>query len=534
MPVSEPDGECRGNGYWKNNNRYAANENQNTPWPVHEDSNMCATTWYQMINEPARGDAWNILGSHFVSAKLNESNIGSVPQSIADAMLQAQTLLSNCSISDGDRDYALALKDQLETFVETDNCELVEEPTEPVVPPVDSSTATVHIHSIYDVDGEDRSKLSSVLLMAIPSLLPMSQRDERFVRVLIKNQEDQWVINGYADIQPDGSVIFDVPAQTPYTFEVVNKHGKALNQASTQGGDFDYDYLQRHNTPLQVAAGEVQQCHGCHIEGSDYDHANESGEPVNRGALNVMIPWPSANPFILSAQWGDTMAEALYDSIENVGALTPAIEYVDHWALLPFRQSPAISLGFDELQTQAPISVACENELTADCTANINYSDHIQPLWNVSRDEDGNSCVDCHDNRGFTNLDLSDFQSNPDGQLTSYNALFNSQRSYMFLAASFSEVNSSHCRTDIQPPFLMEPQNDCFSCFEQILMNTQGALSSANFFDMFEENAADTNDDHWLFRPTPLSQEVRDQHQGMLAAQERKLIAEWIDMGAAR
>ena len=88
---------------------------------------MCATTWYQTINQPSLGDAWTILGKHFVTAKLNEANLGSVPQALADKLMQAQTLLASCSVSDADRDFALELKDQLESFNEN-GCE-ISEPT---------------------------------------------------------------------------------------------------------------------------------------------------------------------------------------------------------------------------------------------------------------------------------------------------------------------------------------------------------------------------------------------------------------------
>jgi hypothetical protein len=110
-------------GYYKNHNRFAAADDKNSPWPIHENTAMCGTTWYQAINQPALGDAWNILGMHFVTTKLNEANLGSVPQSIADKLFQAQTLLASCSVSDADRESALELKDDIERFNES-GCEV--------------------------------------------------------------------------------------------------------------------------------------------------------------------------------------------------------------------------------------------------------------------------------------------------------------------------------------------------------------------------------------------------------------------------
>ena len=494
---------------------------------------MCGTTWYQAINQENLGDTWSILSEHYVTAKLNEANLESISQDTADQLLQAQTLLASCAINDIDRDFALALKDELETFNE-EGCELdaVVDPADPDSPIVpvepESDTALIHIRSIYDVDGKDKSALG-IPFMAIPSLFTVDQRSERFVRVLTENMYGELELQGYTDIQPDGSVIFEVPANTPYTFEVVNKNAKALNENVMEGSEFAYDYLQRHPGTLQADKGEKQQCHGCHIEGSDYDHANESGDPANKGALSIAIPWPSANPFILSIELGNTMAEALYQSIENVGQLTPELKYQDNWALLPFRQNESIEINYEQLTTASPVSVACEQNMTPDCVANISYASHIQPIWDVAgRDEDGNSCVDCHDDRGFTKLSLSGIE-NADGKLASYENLFSAQRSFMFLSSEFSEVSDSHCRITVQPPFLMEPENDCFSCFEQALFSKDGAISSANFFDLFDE---DTDGEHWLFNPAGHSDAVRDLHKDMLNGAETKLIAEWVDMGA--
>jgi len=171
--------------------------------------------------------------------------------------------------------------------------------------------------------------------------------------------------------------------------------------------------------------------------------------------------------------------------------------------------------------------------MSGDCPADINYKDHIKPLWEVAaRDEDGNSCVDCHDNRGFTSLNLKDVSSRVSGNLASYDALLNVSASYMYLSAVYSPVDSEHCRREVSAPFSLEPESDCFSCYDQSLMNIKGALSSANFFDVF---ALGQDDEQWLFRPQFTEQErieMREQHSEMLSSPELKLIAEWLDMGA--
>jgi hypothetical protein len=388
----------------------------------------------------------------------------------------------------------------------------------------------IHIQSVYDVSGVDRSEFG-IKSMANPLENPLDNRSERFVRVLTENEYGDLELQGYTDIQPDGSVIFEVPANTPYTFEVVNKYAKALNSDVMAGSEFPYDYLQRHPGKLSAAKDETQQCQGCHIPGLDYDHSSGAAKSVNLGALAASVAWPNSNPAILSESIGDTMAQALYQAIDKVGELTPNLSYQDHWTVLDANKNATIVTSYDQLTTDQPISVTCQQEITADCVARISYADHIKPIWKEGgRDQDGNSCVDCHDSRGFTKLDLSDVvMPSVDGKLASYIALFDTQRSYMFLSSEFSEVSQNHCRRTVLPPFLTEPENDCFSCFDQALMNNKGAIPSANFFDLFDN---DSDDIHWLFNPAGYSDEVKALHSGMLNGSETKVIAEWIDMGA--
>ncbi|NVK39523.1 MAG: hypothetical protein HWE18_16470, partial [Gammaproteobacteria bacterium] len=342
-----------------------------------------------------------------------------------------------------------------------------------------------------------------------------------------QNIDGQMVLNGYAPIQPDGSVMFELPANTPFIYEVVNAQGKALNndQGQMAASDFPYHFMQRPEQWLQVSESEQFELNGL---------LNNLGEAaVNQGASQAG-PFANASTAIQAQQAGDTMARALYAQVDGFGKLTPVMQYQDFWTPSPLVGNAYISIGYDNLNTQAPTSVACEESMTADCVALISYEQHIKPLWNnVVRDESGNSCVDCHDNRGFTSLDLSDFTSQVSG-LASYDALFDNNRTYMYLSSTFSEVQASHCRRYVEPPFVLQPENDCFSCYGQALMNPLGAISSANFFDVFAE---DMDHNHWLFRPIEVDaakQGVWDQHKNMLTAQERKLIAEWLDMGAPR
>ena len=111
-------GECpRTQGYWKNWNIYAQQENRQIPWPIAEDTLMCGMTWYEWLQTPpAGGDAWIILAHQFIAASLNEAAGVDVPDDVADALAAAAALLDDCEISAEDREAAIALSELLDAF----------------------------------------------------------------------------------------------------------------------------------------------------------------------------------------------------------------------------------------------------------------------------------------------------------------------------------------------------------------------------------------------------------------------------------
>ncbi len=57
-------------------------------------------------------------------------------------------------------------------------------------------------------------------------------------------------ILGYAPIQPDGSVQIQVPANVPFTIDIVDANAKRITA--------------QHTSWLQVVPGETKTCNGCH------------------------------------------------------------------------------------------------------------------------------------------------------------------------------------------------------------------------------------------------------------------------------
>ena len=106
-------------------------------------------------------------------------------------------------------------------------------------------------------------------------------------------------ILGYAPVQPDGSVQIQVPAQVPFTIDVLDANGRRITA--------------QHTSWLQLQPGEVKSCNGCHTAGNvQYPSHGRSGLtlPVNPGAPTTGAPFPDTNP-ALFANAGETMAQTL-------------------------------------------------------------------------------------------------------------------------------------------------------------------------------------------------------------------------------
>ena len=526
-------GACySGQGYWKNHNKYAANPSQQYPWPGitagvdSEDSSMCALTWLGNLNTEPRGDAWVILSHQYIAAKLNQANGAVITTTIGRAIARAGELLAQCNISNVQRDEAIGLSELLDDFNNDENCDYTE-PSKPL----ESPYGIVNIRSIYDLDGVDKATAvtpGGIAAMADPSKNPMDKRSERFIRVLgVQEYGDERTetLLGYAEIQPDGSAMFKVPANREFTFEVVNARLKSVADKSRE---YPFAYLQKHPGTLEVNNGEQMQCHGCHEGNSGSSH--NSSTSVNAGARYTDKSFPNTNPSILPRVTGQSMAEVLTDYLAEIPAVSADVEYRDLWSHGECaKPSASINYHYSALQTPAPAAYACVSKWDADCEAKADYLNHIQPIWEKSgRDSSARSCVNCHDNSGATGLDLTyDGMADSKTTVTSFRQLFTARATYMFLSNEFNTVNASHCRRQEQQPFVAQPGNDCFTCYQRVLMSEKGAMESANFFELFD---SDADDAAWVFNPANLTPRVN--HQGMLSNEELRVISEWLDRGA--
>ncbi len=383
----------------------------------------------------------------------------------------------------------------------------------------------LNIRSVYDLDGADVAPGGYASLID-PVQTTADERPARFVRIekAVGLPDDEVrdfrgsafgaagelgmrEILGYAPVEPDGSVRIKVPAGVPFAVGILDAFGRRTSP--------------RHLNWMQLRAGEVLTCNGCHIPAG----AQPGGLPavshgrqnlfvaVNSGAATTGLPFPNSNPAIFAEQ-GETMAEARarISCQTDCAALTPSVDvmYEDVWTdpIAAARAPDApFSYRYADLVTPAPTSAACQSNWNANCRITIHYPDHLHPLWSVPRqvlDNMGNlvqdnTCNTCHspvDAMGAVRvpagqLDLSGGASPDDADhLVSYRELL--------FTDNAQEVNMGALQ-DMPGPVPVDPS-----------MSADGARESTEFFSRFDAGGT---------------------HADWLTPAELRLIAEWLDIG---
>lgn len=288
---------------------------------------------------------------------------------------------------------------------------------------LDSGFAALHIHSVYDIDGSDSVGIST---LADPALTVASERPARFLRLIkavsipnndvrdfdnaafgINSGRGMREILGYVPIEPDGSVLTQVPANVAFYFDVVDANGERI--------------AARHRNWLHLKEGETYQCHGCHDGGdSEQPHGRTDaqsapanpGTPVDIGPYFLNTALDNDAGTFYGVELGDTMAEVYAKIPDGNGgtngprALSSGLVYSDDWT-----DDPAVrakdadytlryegDLNFAAITTPQPIDVRCQTQWQVFCRIVINYTEHIQPLWEVDRIDgaDNHQCIACH------------------------------------------------------------------------------------------------------------------------------------------
>ena len=425
------------------------------------------------------------------------------------------------------------------------------------------------IDSVYDLDGADNSP-AGIAAHRRPATDAFLQRPARFLRlfmpVLLPDDDVFEVprfafgvnrgngfreIIGYVPIEPDGSVVATVPANRAFSFSVLDAEGRRI------GG--------RHDYWLQVGAGEVLRCAGCHERGSGVPHGRLDAQPIsaNPGAVDVAgggLGFPDTDVDSLFATEPGVSMAATWDfhrplGDETAAAREPALEpnYVDEWTaptLTP--ESPIEDREYDPnwegVPEEYPIVV---NNLDPDAPDRIviNYEDHIQPIWERQReavaDLDGNiftTCLGCHNSQsnmvvpaGQLDLEAVPSEQDPD-QFRAYRELLSGDiEQWIDNAGNVADRQRLCTEVDDEGNILTFTQTIGIGS----PMRAGRANSSGRFFNCFEGGTcglgpAPALPDNCVEDggvPVPRTQNTID-HRGLLSPAELRLISEWLDIGA--
>jgi hypothetical protein len=451
---------------------------------------------------------------------------------------------------------------------------------------LDDGFGAFHIRSVYDMDGQDMAEpVGGITTLRDPSVTAPDDRSERFIRVLttrsIPSDLEQAILDSpilnptdgsgpvmglrpvlgsgarglhdilsYGMVEPDGSAIVQVPHDVYFTFEIINKYAKRVDLIAEPG--YNFNYLTRHPYNLLLEEGELRECNGCHDPGNDIPHARSDIQmaSANPGAPGDGISFPNANPQILAVHYGDTMDESLSFWLGSVPTESGDVAFQDYWTN-PFGSdpvAPSFVYSHGDLSTPAPVNdPACLDRWTSNCMITINYLEHIQPLWDICRPQAGDkSCTSCHDKAdnypadncpggGGSGGDLV-LSGDPDPwnpkEVASYVQLFEADYYQKNASGEWVLVTDpdTECPNGIQGDLSVEPLDGV--CITRRLMSARGALASARFFRLFDD---DTDDDAYEVEsidPNTGNKKDLSFHKGMLTQAELRLISEWLDSGA--
>jgi len=415
---------------------------------------------------------------------------------------------------------------------------------------VAGSVGVLDISSVYDFDGVDTAK-PNIATQADPSQASFYTRPARFVRiekaVEIPDKTVRKInasafgpagmgmreILGYAPVQPDGSVQIQVPANVPFTVDVLDANARRITA--------------QHTSWLQLLPGETKSCNGCHtVNAMNPTSHGRSGLtlPVNAGATTTGEPFPSTNA-ALFANAGETMAQTLARISCTKGSVTPCSQilttdviYANVWTTGVTLPAGDVDTAFSYVYEGAggitgtpPTNANCSAPgWTAQCRITIHYANansnpiglYIQNLWNSASRvatvkgvaNTSVTCTNCHNTVSLKNaiqvpagqLDLTGGASSVDTTVvTSYeNVLFPHDEQTLNMGVLVDLTVTQPGPPPVQVPVQLAAP-----------MAAGSAAASTAFLRMFDGSFHDP---------------VLD-HTGFLTLGELRLISEWLDIG---
>ncbi len=328
-------------------------------------------------------------------------------------------------------------------------------------------------------------------------------------QVIGETNFEQQQILGYAPVEPDGSFKLQVPADVPLALSIVDSQGRAF---------------QTHTNWIQVRPGERRTCDGCH-------------SPRRGGALNsgpIVNTQPTALRSTLTSQHlsGETLASLRTRLDPTALRLGPDPLFTDLWADTSrpgVTARAAISLRYtgnpnpaDDLATPAPVDGV------------INYPEHIQPLWARARGPQGtHTCILCHvgssaEADAAPGLDLRATIAGS-GRLVSYESLL--------IGAPLLDPVTGLAQTRLRqgvPELLRQPPRVETSSGAA---HTAGQARKSRLTEVLFGHTLLAGSTARSAYPTPVAgaapgtaMDVPD-HATLLNAAEKRLLAEWMDLG---
>jgi len=413
------------------------------------------------------------------------------------------------------------------------------------------------ISSVYDVDGIDTAT-PNIAGVSNPVNPTFYTRPYRFIRIekaveipgktVRKINQSAFgpagmgmrEILGYAPIQPDGSVQIQVPANVPFTIDIIDVNAKRVTA--------------QHTSWLQLLPGETKSCNGCHTTVNMTSHGRAGlTNPVNPGAPTTGSPFPNTNPAIALTNAGATMAQTLAlatctNGTTPSGATTPCSQilntdviYDGIWTVgttppqpdTPFSYTYGGAAGLNE---SPPTNANCAT-WTAQCRITIHYDDDpvkqlfMQSVWSLaSRTNTVNgvpmtstTCSVCHDPvNAMAMVQVPQGQLDLTGSASSVDTTVVSSYEQLLFAHNAQTLNMGVLQDLLVPA--PGPPNPVTGAPTTIMvpvslappMTAGSAAGSTTFFRMFDGSFHDP---------------VLD-HTGYLSPAELRLIAEWLDIGA--
>ncbi|MGB5629792.1 MAG: hypothetical protein WBM45_09225 [Woeseiaceae bacterium] len=418
----------------------------------------------------------------------------------------------------------------------------------------DSGEAILNIRNVYDFDGAIIPGIDPYVL-ADPARTLAADRPARFIRIVkavsqpeedlrdiddtafgVTTQFGMKEIVGYAMVEPDGSVMVKVPANAALMISVLDENGMRITQ--------------RHQNWIGLSEGQELKCNGCHDANLGQSHGRyDAFESAYAGAPAGMNAFPNTDPRWFIGDPGETMAEIrarITCGDDNCSSLEPSMNliYRDIWSANPLDVNgdpinPDIDYRYTDLTTAPPTTIQCQTDWRWNCRSVINYETVIHPLWNEPRivmvDDDNdpltpdvplldangnpvnNNCLNCHTPVDVANANAARV---PAGQLELQDGIsldepdhFHAYRE-LLVTDNLQELDANGALVDAMR--VVGQDADGNDILEPIPTpppaSPIGARASSDFFDRFND--------------------PNDLHFNILSQAERRLIAEWLDVGA--